>query len=359
MAIAYVDSTFDGSTNAVATPAVPTGVNDGDLLLCILYVEKVGGPIFAAPVGWTEEGTRVNVNDGTQGWALYSKVASSESGSYNFGSASNILNGAAVIAYSGVNTSGAIDVLSNTGYETYNTTVRAASVTTTVANTMLVALASAYGQTFSSVPSGMSSRENSTYSSIAINIADVAQAGAGASGNKDFTLGSSTYWKHAFLVAVAPQEVVTGTGAAQVGATQVSGAGTVTITGTGALQIGAVTVAGQGATADIISTGGGATIGAVSVSGQGTVAITGTGAVEIGAVTTDGTGTVSVTGTGAVQIGAVQIEGTGGAACPGPTFGGTCRLQPIRGGRVTIQAITGGAVTIQPIRGGTAKIHES
>lgn len=120
----------------------------------------------------------------------------------------------------------------------------------------------------------------------------------------------------AVTVALRP---ASGAGGAEVsiGATTVSGSGTVvsTITSSGAVTTGATTVDGSGVVNTTVTGSGDVQPGAVTVAGSGTVtadnAVSGSGNATTGAVEVSGTGTVvsTITGSGAVTTGAVTVSG--------------------------------------------------
>lgn len=212
MAISYVSQSSSNNSNLPGnsiTVAAPPNIQDGDILVAAIYQWVADeGPDVTHPAGFTE--IAANQND-IEFHCISWKRASSESGSYTFTFACDAVAVAAIIVLRGCLASGSpVDVFSNTAYTTTNTTIRAASVTTTVANAMLVAAGSAWGTSSKGItpPAGMTeaievgSTAVNGYSKLSIAYAE--QASSGASGNKDFTAGTSSSYKHAFLVAFKP-----------------------------------------------------------------------------------------------------------------------------------------------------------
>src|SRR2546425_1547754 len=153
---------------------------------------------------WSSGWTLVRRIDNTTkvGLAIYWKVASSESGrvcksystvGYDFafspGSGSQSMTGA-IVAYSGVDTTTPINV-ENGQATAASTTHSAPSITTTVANTLLVASFALPGTGTWTPPTGMTERSDSTAQAVALEVADVLPATAGATGTKTATASVS------------------------------------------------------------------------------------------------------------------------------------------------------------------------
>lgn len=185
----------------------PTGTVDGDVLVAFVRgYDAAAAPTISPPAGWTEivQGAKSSVVQLGAFW----KRASSEGSSYTFThdgtddeSSYSIVY---VLSYSGCIASGdPIDDYSDTNYTTNNTTLRAASVDTTGANAMLLALGYTETETLTCSWSGMTERLDSNMGSTIRGLAaEVLQASAGSSGNKDGTLSGSATGKHAYLIAL-------------------------------------------------------------------------------------------------------------------------------------------------------------
>ncbi len=208
-----------------------------------------GNPRPDAPTcsGWTEA---VGLEIGTYNRLhVLWKRASSEGASYIFACSGALWMSVGIVAYSGCIVSGdPVDVYSSTEYVVDDTTIRASGITTTRANDLLLFVAYA-AHTSATPPSGMTERVDyvNPSANYIVYVADVAQASAGASGDKDATLPSAITGKHAVLVAIK-EHTITGTGAVQIGAVAVSGSGAMgwsEITGTGALTIASPALSGR------------------------------------------------------------------------------------------------------------------
>ncbi len=207
MAITYISESHATPGYATTSTVVtaPANIQNGDILVAFgaSYSDEAD---ISLPSGFTTIATQHDAIDShcrVIGW----KRASSESGNYTFSVSPRGATGAGIIVLRGCLASGSpVDVYSNTDYTTKNTTLRAASVTTTVANTMLVAAGMHDEDTSFTPPSGMTEAYDATGGAygIAITAAYATQASSGASGNKDFTAGTSSSKKHAFLVAFKP-----------------------------------------------------------------------------------------------------------------------------------------------------------
>jgi hypothetical protein len=118
-------------------------------------------------------------------------------------------------------------------------------------------------------------------------------------------IGASEY------VAGGAGTEVTGSGAAEAGASTAEGTGTRTVVGTGEAASGAATAEGSGVRT--VTGTGAATVAAASAEGVGTRAIVGSGAVSSAAAAAEGAGVRGVTGTGAAVAGEATAEGAGTA----------------------------------------------
>ncbi|MGH2568746.1 MAG: PQQ-dependent sugar dehydrogenase, partial [Bacteroidota bacterium] len=115
----------------------PVGVVNGDILLAHIYAESDGHAI-TAPSGWTLIVNVENVpSDFRSAW--YWKRATGEGSNYVFTSTGSIWLGGAIAAYSGAIASGnPIDAFGSGNVGGSNTSAVATSITTTVANTLVV-----------------------------------------------------------------------------------------------------------------------------------------------------------------------------------------------------------------------------
>jgi hypothetical protein len=197
-------------TTSLVVPEIPAGyVEDDDIL--IAFIEQLGtdaATVTWPDANWTEWGRNDAGGDGSSMVYLGWKRASSESGSYTFGLDAANLHMAHIVVGKGFKTSGdpANVALSNTNYNTNDTTVQAAALVPSVASILLfVAFATQY-------PTGMGSPEGawnwidaSAYGdSYGVFFFALVGAVTGNTGVVAATLWSAATMKHAFMVALEP-----------------------------------------------------------------------------------------------------------------------------------------------------------
>lgn len=204
-ATALTEIEYSGSCSV----SVPSGVQDDDIIILFAFGRRtsLGGiGSFTWPTGFTEIASRVISTYRRVGVAW--KLASSESGSYTVSVSGASQSWLAALAYSGRAASGSpVDVYSDTAYTTNNTTIRAASMTTTEDGDDILWLGFADDpMTTIAGPSGMNARVDveSAKSSATWAVSDLLDQSAGATGDKDGTAGTATVQKHAFMVGLKP-----------------------------------------------------------------------------------------------------------------------------------------------------------
>lgn len=192
-----------GSTTIILTK--PTGVTTGDIMFAI--VGSADSALNSTPSGWTSLGTAL----ATYNWQLLYKVAGgSEPVDYTFGvAASTRMYGIITAWRDGFDTSNPIDVVSNTGYITSDTTVRAASMSVASANSPILffgCLNRTTSTTYTepSVPAAFIERadQGGTAPDMWMEVAYLVWSGSGATGNMDATANATITAKHAFAVAL-------------------------------------------------------------------------------------------------------------------------------------------------------------
>ena len=201
--------------------ALPSGVVNGDILIAVAGANTgtVGG--WTTPSGWTSVTGNIQVNGvdaNNQFLNVFWKRASGETGPYSFDWSGTATDGAQVTIsayYNCVATGSPIDVFStNTDVSPNGDTSIGLSVTTTVANTMLLfAQSNEQGQNFGtprSPPSGMTERIDDY-----VYMAEEARPSAGATGNRSHAnSGQLNRAWCASLVALKPIESIIATVAA-------------------------------------------------------------------------------------------------------------------------------------------------
>lgn len=145
MAITFRNVASAGVDGTTLTITKPSGVVDNDILVAAIIVDGGTGCTITPPDGtWNSER---RMNSGTDvGLEVFTKKASSEGASYDFGISPTGKAVGGICAYSGCDTTTWVDV--ENGQATSSGTNHAApSITPTVANTMLVA---SYGLAYKS-----------------------------------------------------------------------------------------------------------------------------------------------------------------------------------------------------------------
>jgi hypothetical protein len=179
------------STASLILPK-PAGTVTGDVLLAAVTVR--GTPTITPPSGWTV------VRTDTRGTALRQAVfmrvaAAGEPTSYTWTFSQAATAVGTIGAYTGVDTANPLN--GNSGQTTASSaTITAPSITTTVANTRLVAFFGITGKTTIGPPSGMLERQDltsppSTPDKMTAELADVLRAAVGATGSRVATAAKS------------------------------------------------------------------------------------------------------------------------------------------------------------------------
>src|SRR5437867_66693 len=202
----------------------PVGVVNGDLLVAAISVRSANP---STPSGWTlvwcgnsgsSSGGSTCPVSSTVSLAVYWKVAGASEPSTYSGWTTTQKAAGVITAYYNVNTSTPIDVQNGTGYTSSVTSLSTPSITTAVANTMLVASFGAadgtdpaFGTSVASMPAGMTDEwdKNGSVSSGSASGAahgamfDAIQDSIGATGQKTVTMSSSAVGV-AHLLALKP-----------------------------------------------------------------------------------------------------------------------------------------------------------
>src|SRR5207249_3829175 len=196
-------SASSGGASSATSLAIsrPSGTLANDVMVASITSRTGSGtPTISAPAGWTLIVSTPNSGNNLT-TATYWKVAGTagaDPGPYAFTVSSSRVAGG-ISAYSNVDTTNPINA---SGGQVSSSTP---SITTTVANTMLVACFGRSGGSAIGAPTGMTQRfnaETSSSTNAASESADVAQAAAGASGSKTSTGNTATIGQ---LIALAPQ----------------------------------------------------------------------------------------------------------------------------------------------------------
>ncbi len=198
MAISIGNST--SATAAYAGSMVitaPAGIEDDDILVMAVFSYTA----TTLPAGFADNATAKNYAGSdylTVGW----KRAASESGNYTVSGGSIAVGVLTVIKGCKTSDSPLNVAISNTGYLTSNTTIRAAALNPT-AEVCLVWMAVNYAGAIT-VPSGFTTKIDDDYDSNYVRLGTKLEVAAGDTGVVDGTAGNTSDWKHAMMYALEP-----------------------------------------------------------------------------------------------------------------------------------------------------------
>jgi hypothetical protein len=203
--IGYTVGVEAGGSSLVLDPAdTSLSISDDDILLVGLYAGN--SVTYTPPAGWTAVADRIE-SPSTKSWQAFWKRASSESGAYTFGLSGSSYGAAQLSCWRGFVGSGSpVHAYSNTGYTTNDTTLRAATLTTT--NYSFLVFMGGYNANpppTGTAPSGFSEaidyKEDWAYYGTYMAYKDCS-AWTGSTGNVDATLSASITGKHGMLIAL-------------------------------------------------------------------------------------------------------------------------------------------------------------
>lgn len=207
---------YDNVSSASGVVTKPTGTADNDIMFTLIKRIGTTDP-NSVPSGWTLVTTRRDLAGGSSFW-LYWKLAASEGADYTWGFSAAARLGITVYTYrGGFDTADPIDVVSDTAYVTSNTTVRAASMAVSAANSVVLFFgginqSSSITFTEPSAPAAFSENvdQYSDQSRFGRTVASLVWTGSGATGDMDATASGTTVDKHAFAVALNPASASSG-----------------------------------------------------------------------------------------------------------------------------------------------------
>lgn len=219
-AVAYRD-VGTGSSGGATTVVVskPTSTATDDVMVAVIAVRGGTAVTGVTSPGWTQINTLASgTSSGVRSAAFYRVATALESSSYTFTLAPATSQKASgiIVSYSGVDTASPIDASNVQANATATTTMTAPSITTTVANTMLVALYSVAANTNLNAGSSMTIRSsiNATGSPTTgrstSGAQDALQTAVGSTGTKVMTGGSGVSIGH--LIALKPAATITQVG---------------------------------------------------------------------------------------------------------------------------------------------------
>jgi len=190
----FVSSSVSRTTTAGNTVTAPTGIQNGDLLVAVMFnVDPAAEPI-TLPSGWsrlTETETSNNY------FVLATKTAASESGNYTFTFNQAAANTIAILVYRNatrINTVGAFGNASSA-------TATAASITPTYTGTLCAMFANETSATVTTPPAGFTQRALQSGTTAAMGVYDLTNQAASA------TSAASLVWSASGQVAAIQFQV--------------------------------------------------------------------------------------------------------------------------------------------------------
>lgn len=187
----FVSSSINRTTTAGNTVTAPTGIQNGDLLVAVLFNTDPTAEPITLPSGWSRL-TETETADSY--FVLATKTAASESGSYTFTFDVSATNTAAILVYRNatrINTVG-----------TFTAGTTAPAITPTYAGTLVGAFAVESGRSVSTAPSGMTQRAVYDASIPSLAVFDQSNQPAASTGTKSVTWGGATSAPYSVLFQV-------------------------------------------------------------------------------------------------------------------------------------------------------------
>ena len=188
------------STESV-TITTPTNAASGDLLIAYV-VTAVAKTVTSS--GWTSIIAATEASIGNEAEFFYRYHDGSSTYAFSWSGGGNTANCGAMVRVTGSTTSGSpVDVSASKTNNSFGTTQDAPSVTTTVADTLLLCL---YGWATTgtcTAPSGMTEVTDGGATTCKGSLDKLAVSGTGATGTKTATW-STSYWAVALSIAIKP-----------------------------------------------------------------------------------------------------------------------------------------------------------
>jgi hypothetical protein len=211
----YFRSSTTAQTGSGATSiavSVPAGVVAGDVMIASIDAE--GSGTFTVPTGWSSTGLFSGATFFGFSGVYFHVAGSSEPASYSWELGTSRKATGKIVSYVGVENGSPLEVTATTAGASSGTSDSAASITTTLANTMVLLDFGARNSlgTFTITPPGSTTQRASIFTSgtgavVGSQTQDFTQATAGATGTKTFKTSASIPWG-AITIALKP-----GTGA--------------------------------------------------------------------------------------------------------------------------------------------------
>lgn len=196
----YAGATTSGATSLACN--VPSGIQNNQLMIALVIVR--GGTVITVPNGFSLIVSAIDFDANGSYAYLYSKIAASESGSYTWEFSVSLRTAISINSFSGVDTTTPVASYSSDAYITNDATVRSASVTTTVANQLVVnfAILSQATQLTFTPPTDFTEHHEYGANRCWAEVSSRNYTNAGATGNIDATMSSSSITKRGIAVVL-------------------------------------------------------------------------------------------------------------------------------------------------------------
>lgn len=184
----FVSSSINRTTTAGNTVTAPTGIQNGDLLVAVLFNTGSTAEPITLPSGWsrlTETETANNY------FVLATKTAASESGNYTFTFDQAAANSVAILVYRNATRVNTVGTFGNAA----SATATAASITPTYTGTLCAMFANETSSTVSTPPAGFTQRALQSGTTAAMGVYELANQAASA------TSAASLVWSVSGQVA--------------------------------------------------------------------------------------------------------------------------------------------------------------
>lgn len=190
----FVSSSVNRSTGTGNTVTAPSGIQNGDLLVAVLFNVDPNAEPITLPSGWsrlTETETANNY------FVLATKTAASESGNYTFTFDQAAANSIAILVYRNATRVNTVGTFGNAS----SATATAASITPTYTGTLCAMFANETSSTVSTPPAGFTQRALQSGTTAAMGVYDLANQAASA------TSAASLVWSVSGQVAAIQFQV--------------------------------------------------------------------------------------------------------------------------------------------------------
>lgn len=201
--VSFVSSSANAGASTSLIVTAPAGIQDDDILIAYAHNYNAARKTITPPTGFTE--AVFHGTTSSQMAYLWWKRAASESGNYTFTTEATTAFSAHILVFRGCATVGSpVDAISESAYIVSNTTVRAASMTTTAKGARVWAGMCAQSSPTLAVPAGWTQAStviSTNYRTTSGYICDAEEYTPGATGDQDGTItGGNSTTKNAIML---------------------------------------------------------------------------------------------------------------------------------------------------------------